>query len=352
MITIDMRPTVTAYISSKDRYYTTLPLAIASILSQTIKPDKIVIYEDGEHIDLRDNSIYKNLFSMMDLYGIKWEVIFALKKGQVHNHHHMSQHATTDLIWRIDDDNIADPSVLEYLLSHFTDKSVGAVAGLVIDPKQVAYLPEYASNRIADVLRGVNIQWFKHQEESIKDVDHLYSSFLFRKEAGKHGYNLNLSPVGHREETIFSYEMKRAGWKLLVDPRTVTWHIREPTGGIRSYHSQHFWDNDEKIFLELLDKWKISSSLNHKLIVLDNGLGDHWMFKNILPEIIQANPGKEILLAACYPQVFEDVQGIKVISIAEAKSIDPNLDKYHVYKQAWDINSKTSLLDVFRKIYL
>jgi hypothetical protein len=352
MISIEMSPTITAYISSKDRYFTTLPMAISSIITQSLKPNKIVIYEDGEHVDLRENSIYKNLFSLMGLYGIEWEVIYAMKRGQVWNHDHMTRHAKTDLIWRIDDDNIADPNVLETLVQHFKNEKIGAAASLVIDPKQVAMLPDFASNDMKNIMTGVNIQWFKHPTYDIKYVDHIYSSFLYRKEAGKHGYNLNLSPVGHREETIFTYEMKLAGWQLIVDPSVVTWHIREPTGGIRSYQHQGFWDADEKIFQELLDKWHITSNCPYKLIVLDNGLGDHWMFKNILPEIIEQNKNKEIIIAACYPQVFEDVQGVKIISIADAKTLDSNLDKYNVYKVAGDINSKTSLIDVFRKIYL
>jgi hypothetical protein len=57
---------VTAYISTKDRYYTTLPIAIMSIAMQTVRPDKFILYDDGEQKDLRKEKLYSNLFSVLD----------------------------------------------------------------------------------------------------------------------------------------------------------------------------------------------------------------------------------------------------------------------------------------------
>ena len=353
MISIDMKPTVTAYVSSKDRYFTTLPMAIAAIINQTLRPDVLVIYEDGEHVDLRENSIYKNLFSLANAKGIAWEVIYAQKKGQTLNHDHMSKNAKTEWIWRVDDDNIPEHNVLEILMSHIKDKEVGAIGGLVIDPKQIAMVPPYASNRIEDVYNAVNIQWFAHPIGSpVISVDHIYSTFLYRKEAGTHGYRTDLSPVGHREETIFTHEMKRAGWKLLIDPSAITWHVREPTGGIRSYNIKEYYDHDEEIFTKLMAFWKFTTARRVKLIVLDNGIGDHWMFKNILPEIKEKHKDKDILLAVCYPEVFEDEKDVTLISIADAKTLDSDMDKYNIYAYAWIKNWQGSLIDAFRGLYL
>ena len=56
---------VTAYISTKDRYDTTLPLAIASIAMQTVSPKKFILFEDSEPVDIRTNSVYLHLLHML-----------------------------------------------------------------------------------------------------------------------------------------------------------------------------------------------------------------------------------------------------------------------------------------------
>jgi GT2 family glycosyltransferase len=348
---IDAPPTIVAYISSKDRYHTTLPMALSSLITQTLKPNKIMIFLDGEHEDLRENEVYKNLFILMQTKGIQWEMVFSLKKGQTHNHHWVSQNCQQDFIWRVDDDNICESNVLETLMGHMKDPKVGAVAGLVIDPKMYSMLPPNASNKIADIGGCPNIQWFRHPTNEIKEVEHLYSSFLYRKEAGKHGYCLELSVCGHREETIMSHELYRKGWKLLVDPSAITWHCRYSTNGIRAFNNPEFFEADDKIFQNKLKEWGLSDAVT-KLICLDAGLGDHWCFKSIFSEIREKYKNKKIVLAVCYPFVFADEPNIKIISIDEAKQMVGDIDQYNIYKWMWNKDWKGQLADAFRGLYL
>jgi GT2 family glycosyltransferase len=120
-------------ISTKGRYDTTLPLALQSVISQTVKPDKLVIFDDNEQPqDLRQIQHYKYIFTIMDEVGIEWEYLFAEKKGQHYNH----QRANTmgyDWVWRLDDDTIAEPNTLKNLLL-FAKEDVGAVGGSVLTP--------------------------------------------------------------------------------------------------------------------------------------------------------------------------------------------------------------------------
>ena len=106
-------------ISTKGRYHTFLPLAIQSVINQTRKVDLLIIYDDNdEPIDVRELPVYQQLFKVMDLKGIKWEWIFAEKKGQHFNHQKANEHAIRqgyDFVWRVDDDNAAEPNVLENL---------------------------------------------------------------------------------------------------------------------------------------------------------------------------------------------------------------------------------------------
>jgi len=248
---------ITATIVTKNRYFDTLPLAIESVINQTLKPKKLILYDNGDKIDLRKLPIYQSLFSKLDQKGIQWEVIFIDEPGQIHGHQHAIKNVKTEWIWRLDDDEVAEPNVLETLMKNANNKEIGAIAGLVIDPKNVQTITSsnIENNKINNV--ELNIQWFLHKEKRTIEVEHLYSSFLFRTKAGKHGYCMELSPACHREETIFTYEMKRNGWKLLVDTNAITWHYRSEQGGIRSYNDSSFWENDEKIFKDKLKNWKI-----------------------------------------------------------------------------------------------
>lgn len=338
---------VTAVICTRDRYDTTLPLTISAIANQTVKPKHLLIYEDGEHNDLTKIPMYAALLKMLNEKGISWDVKYGNHNGQVENHNYSIMNSNTEFLWRVDDDEIPEPNVLELLLNVCKDKTVGAVGGLVIDPNNNFSNSNLASNKIEDIHLGLNEQWFNDNKKGLHEVDHLYSSFLYRKSASSHEYPKDLSRVGHREETIFTYEMKRSGWKIMIEPNCITWHLRNPEGGIRSESDEKLWHQDDEKFKERMALWKLEGKLT-KLIVLDNGLGDHLAFKKILPDLQEIYDN--IVLATCYPEVFEDCD-VRQISIEEAKFIG-NIDEYSVYlwmeKNKW----RGSIINAYRKMYL
>lgn len=342
---------VTATISTKDRYFTTLPLVLNAIAMQTRLPDRIIIFDDGEHKDLLQEPLYVDLFSMLGRKGLVCEVIYGARKGQVANHQLALDMATTTCIWRLDDDTIPEPNVLKTLMEALEqNKDVGAVAGLVLHPQSVNMCPPNVSGSIKDIDSGINLQWYKHVETEYIPVEHLYSTFVYRVEAGKHGYNKDLSPVGHREETMFTYEMFRNGYTLLIDPTVVTWHMRQPTGGIRDYNDPSLWSHDEEIFKHKLSEYGINP-VKQKLIVLNNGIGDHYAFKHVLPEIMELNHNSNITMAVCFPDIFKDITGISIISIADAMKIC-DISKYDIYKWMWDHNWNKNIVEAFREMYI
>lgn len=344
-----MSSNVTCIIPSKNRYHTTLPLAIMAMANQTLKVDKFILFDDGDKIDLRNDPLYQYIFKALDLKGIKWEVVFGVGKGQVWCHQKSIELVETEWIWRLDDDNVPDPDALEKLMEVVDDKT-GAVGGLVIDPKQSPSC-SIASSKIEDIYLGVNEQWFapSAKEVYISYPDHLYSTFIYRKTAAKHGYCMELSPAGHREETMFTHEMKRAGWDLKFNPSARTMHFRYPDGGIRVNKDLSMWQYDEQIFTKRMIEWGVVPK-QYKTIVLNCGLGDHIVFKKIWPEVKAKH--KNILLALCYPELFEDETDVKIISIAEAQMIS-NLDESNVYKYLWDRSgTKMNLEQAYRGMYL
>jgi GT2 family glycosyltransferase len=314
-------------ISTKNRYDTFLPLAIQSIINQTRLPDKLVIFDDNDNPkDTREDPKYKYLFSLLDNKNIPWEVIFAAKKGQ-HYNHQIANSMGYDWVWRVDDDNSPEQNVLENLSSYIAD-DVGAIGGSIITPEW-GMNPVKATGKIEDLDNEPNIQWGKINE--VKEVDHLHCSFLYR--AGIVDYNLGLSKVAHREETLFTYQLKQKGYKNLVIPNTITWHAKSSTGGIRSQNLEELYNHDEKIFRNIIELE------DRTIVVLDCGMGDHIVFKHVLPDI------KNPLVFSCYPDI------VPGRSIAEAVRLYGDINSYNIYRKMDEWNWTDSLENAFRKLY-
>ena len=327
---------VLCVIPTKGRYFSTLPLAIASVISQTVKPDKLLIYDDGEHKDLREVPTYQYFFKTLDDVGIKWEVAFGNGNGQ-HFGHQKANTSDFKFVWRLDDDTIAMPDVLEKLLSHMKE-GVGAVGGAVITPGGEARATEYGI-KLLDVNRLPNIQWAKGT--GVVEVEHLYSSFLYRSNIVD--YCLELSKVAHREETIFSHRLFRAGYRLLVDGTAVTYHYRNPEGGIRTESDKTLWEHDELLFRkEMQEKW------GYKMIALSHGLGDHLMFVNIIPELLKRC--EKLVLFCVWGEVFEGIDNVVTRPLGEAASF--GIKETGVYEWMTKYNWKKSMLKAYEQLYL
>jgi hypothetical protein len=194
----------------------------------------------------------------------------------------------------------------------------------------------------------MNEQWYLHPEGSKpREVDHLYSSFIYRREIAE--YCNELSPVGHREETILTYSFKAKGYVNILEPSAKTWHFRNPTGGIRSHTNAQYYTNDERVFSRYMQEWNIKPK-DHVYAVLDNGIGDHYAFKYWLPEYLDRNKDKKCVFFTCYPDVFSDMSIIQG-SIADAKQMFPDIDRFNIYKWMLDNNWKKNLPWAFKQMY-
>lgn len=102
---------------------------------------------------------------------------------------------------------------------------------------------------------------------------------------------------------------------------------------------QEMYMHDEMIFRRMVD-------FKSKLIVLDCGLGDHIVFKSILPEIKAKY--KDLVLSCCYPEIFE---GEQTISIQDAKNMI-DIEKFSVYRWMIEHQWKKELVEAFKEMYL
>lgn len=344
--------TVTVGIPTKNRYES-LALTLTSIAMQTHPPVEVIIVDDSdEPKDLRTLEGFHYLFALMHSKGINVKVKFGLKKGQHFSHQIVQDEAMGELVFRIDDDEIAEPDVIRRLVGTFSrlskNQTVGAVAPAVLIP-----IPEPLRPGLRNTIKGIdtkpNAQWQKGT--GVTEHEHLYSCFLYRK--GIVSFDTTLSTVAHREETIFTHSLFKKGYKLFVDHDAEVHHFRANGGGIRTFqHSPQLWESDEQIFRNYLNVWGYAD--DRKIVVLDNGLGDHYAFLNILPELREKNKGKEIVIAACFEGVFQDEPDVKLISIAQAKVLFGNIDPYNVYRfmESNNWTDGRTLVDAYRALYL
>ena len=317
-------------VATRGRYFTTLPLVLNAIIQQTKKPDKLIVFDDNdEPQDMRKEMMYSYFFQMLEIKGIPWEWQFAEKKGQ----HHIHQRANTmgfDWVWRVDDDAIPEPNVLETLYGQAQAlQNVGAVGGSILTPP---YVPDTSkvTGKIDKISDEPNIQWGVIEQAT--SVEHLHCSFLYR--AGVVDYNLGLSRVAHREETLFTYGLHQKGYINWAVPNAVTWHVKEQNGGIRMEKNKDLYAHDEQIFRNVL------SYRDKTIVVLNCGLGDHIVFSHVLPSI----PNAEVF--SCYPEVVPGQ------SIAKAIELFGDVEPWNIYKKMDQWNWKDSLENAFRKLYL
>ena len=350
---ISARLSVTAVIPTKDRYFTTLPLVLLSVAMQTHKPQKLIIYDDGQKIDLRNNETYRYIFQTLDANGIQWEVKFGDGRGQAHLHNRSIADSETEFIWRIDDDCVVEPYTLYRLYETITsDNKIGAVGGCVVMPGEFGTKPSILNGSLGDMWLGQNVQWYMY--DKLMDVEHLYSSFIYRKSASTHGYRLDLSNAGHREETIFSHQMFRNGWRLVFNPLALTWHYRNKEGGIRTSQNEEF-AHDEAVFQSIVQNdWKIENR-EPFIVVLDNGIGDHYAFRHVLDDLKKKHAGERIVIACCYADIFDGCD-VEICSIHDAKIVlgDAGMNLRNVYIYMVDRGWKPedgNVVDAYKSMY-
>lgn len=277
---------VTIGIPTKDRGIE-LALLLHSLLNQTYQAFDIIIYNDCVSTTL-ENPTIRSLVKLLESSGHSVTILEGKRKGPQYGGQKILETAKTELILRLDDDVTLQPGCLEELVKTFKEHEDLGAAGLVyLNPHEdlnSQILEELSKEELEEIgkirwqgndlfLSGLlNIRI--HPSDEPISVEHLYSGFMYRKLAGVEagGYFLDLSSVGHREETDFSYRIFRRGFKLLVVPTAMAFHFHPMIGGIREtgghLTEEKYWYDDEKVFLERLEKWLPKSATKEKVSVV------------------------------------------------------------------------------------
>lgn len=250
---------ITVSLTTKNRYYSTLLLALVSVANQSLLPYEVILVDDNEHKEFYNIEMYKNILELMKLKRIKFSYFHGPSKGQTHAQQVALEHCKTPLLFKMDDDNILQHNVLEILHEVLSENSNAAAASGVIfryekDISREADVDCNMYNRIEDIFSVFNVQMCGKQSKDRKKCEHLYSNYLFRKDLVK-SYPLEFSPAGHREDTVFTYGMYLNGYDLIVDPFAITHHVHN-SGGNKCHNFDDIVKNEE-LFIDKLHEWKV-----------------------------------------------------------------------------------------------
>ena len=130
---------------------------------------------------------------------------------------------------------------------------------------------------------------------------------------------------------------------------------------------QQMVEHDEEMFRIYLEEIKKESSnkdyeVKEKVFFahLNNGIGDHFVFKQLLPELQKRYD--KLIIAVSYPEVFWDVSGVALISIEEGKKIieerGKTEDRYSIYtvmndkKEKFKKVDENYILQAYKTLYL
>lgn len=251
---------VTINLTTRGRYNTTLPICLNSIINSSVSPEEIILVDDNEKKEFFNIEISKIILSLMKLKNIKFSYYHGESKGQTIAANIALNHSKTPYIFKMDDDNILNSNVLETLYNTIIqDENIAAVSGLIfccdLDKKRLPEENSQPYNKIENIFSHFNIQMCGGQSKEIKECEHLYSNYLFRRFLVE-SYPLEFAPAGHREDTVFTYPLYKQGYRLLVNPNCITYHIHN-SGGNKKHGFSDVVKNEELFLSKLEKEWNI-----------------------------------------------------------------------------------------------
>lgn len=267
---------ITVLLATCNRYDTTLPLCLMSIFNQSYPPDRVVLVDDSKEKHFYDYPTLKNILVLFKEKGIQFDYFYGQSKGAVPALQMGLDEIEDGWVFKTDDDNILSCNVLELFVNNIKP-TVGAMSGVIIDKYLAEFYKKDSSkipveedgyyNKIENVYSEFNIQMVHEQSDDIKKVQHIYSNYFFNRELAN-DYPLELQPSSIREETIFTYEIFRKGYDLLIVPQAKIYHLYyDHKSGNRQWSQDHVRKN-ELFFVQKLKEWNIVPDV---LEIIDDG---------------------------------------------------------------------------------
>lgn len=264
-----MNNNITVFLSTYQRYDTTLPLCLMSILNQSLKPNRIILVDDNKEKKIYDFKILKNLFYLFKQKNIQLDIYYGPSKGLTYAFELGMSKINEGWVLKIDDDNVLEYNALELFKSNINE-NVGAMSGIILDKLTTKFSDssfeakivsdDGCCNKIQDIYSVLNIQMLPIQSEKIKKAEHLYSNYFFKRELVDQNMIESvkkLSPSCYREDTIMTHQIFRKGFELLVIPSIKIYHLNSDEKNGDRHWGDVYVEKNENIFIEKLKEWEV-----------------------------------------------------------------------------------------------
>jgi len=225
--------------------------SIKDILKQDYPSFEIIVVDQTEHQE-------KEVIDFMKS-NPKIKYIHITKKSLPHARNVAATKAKGEILLFLDDDiRIKDPNFISYHQRNFKG-NVGLVGGRVVsdfslkapDYKETGKLKFFGLKKITH-FDGIRKQEIDHAPGGNMSV---YKE-VFKKVGGyKEIYGGN----AHLEETDFCLRVKRAGLKIIFEPKAVLQHLQYQSGGCRvqDIYELRYWINHNYVFFILENYGKL-----------------------------------------------------------------------------------------------
>lgn len=264
-----MKNNIVVFLATYQRYDSTLPLCLMSILNQSLKPDRVMLVDDNIEKRFYEHKILRNLIYLFKKKGIEFDIYHGPGKGLTHAFEVGMEKVKKGWVLKIDDDNVLEYDALEIFEKNINEK-VGAMSGIILDKKTSKFSDSNIEeklvsedgfcNKIEDIYSVLNIQMLPIQSAVTKKVEHLYSNYFFRRDLIDDEMIdsvKKLTPSCYREDTIMTHQIFRKGYELLVIPAVKIHHLNsEENLGDRYWGKEHS-DKNEDYFVEKLMEWGV-----------------------------------------------------------------------------------------------
>jgi len=199
---------------------------IAKVLEDKYSDFEVIVVDQTERHEPETDRALRQ-------FGSKIKLVKESVKSLPHARNQGVKQASGEIILFLDDDIIPKPGLLAAHASRYGDPKVGGVGGRIVaagdegkpEPKKIVTITPWAAFK--------DYFYATHTEE-VATVRGANMSFRRDVYVRTGGFDENYVGNAMREETDFSFRVRKLGYRLVFEPTAEVFHLLTPAGGARS----------------------------------------------------------------------------------------------------------------------
>ncbi|MBI2472107.1 MAG: glycosyltransferase family 2 protein [Planctomycetes bacterium] len=242
---------------------------LTSLIGQLPADVEIVVVDQSNEVCTELMEIVKNHSTQIHYYKI-------FTKGLPRARNFGLKRAIGEIIIFCDDDVIPSHHFIENHLQNYKEQDVGGVGGRILPREKRHHYFSDSGNKVTGKIRRWDAYLTDNFEATTKAyIEHVQGcNMSFRREAaGKAGgFDERFGGSAHLEETDLCMRIRKAGYKIVFDPKAELIHLKETKGGCRAenYKQWFYWygHNNMLFFLKNFSTYLLPTFLASSFIRL------------------------------------------------------------------------------------